>query len=139
MGTSALPGVRSIQGLISPASHGEILLAQLLTGCRITDSGEQPVEILTRLLSHEIGNRVVGETVSQFAEEFSHFFLGRSWPSIWLMAQEGDGLLFAAKLALVADQAVLIEVAQTKIEIHETASFCALNSFPDQQIVGAVR
>jgi hypothetical protein len=95
-------------GLISLAVYPE---AEVAPSGRGKDSGKQPVEILAGLLGHEIGNQLVGEAVCQFAKELSQILLGRGWPSIWLMPQECNGLLFTAKLAFVADQAFLVNVA----------------------------
>src|SRR2546430_13612912 len=36
------------------------------------------IEVFTGLLSHEIGNQMVGESICQSAEELSQFLLGRS-------------------------------------------------------------
>ena len=82
---------------------------------------------------------MVGKAIRQLAEELSQFPFGSSRRAIGRVAKKGNGPLFRAELAFVADQAFLVDIAQTKIQIRKATRFRELNSFPNQQVVGAMR
>src|ERR1700757_1886661 len=51
------------------------------------------------------------------------------------MPKEGNGALFSAEFSFVAQQSLLVDIAQTKIQIPETPVLSDPNSLPDQQVV----
>src|SRR2546430_12419375 len=72
------------------------------------------IEVFTGLLSHEIGNQMVGESICQSAEELSQFLLGRSRRAVGRVPKKGNGLFFGSEFALVTYQSFLVDIAQDR-------------------------
>src|SRR5205807_7176647 len=72
---------------------------------------KQPVQILASLLGNLVGDLVVGKTCGEFSEQLANFLLCARRPSVRRVMEEGNGLLFGAELAFVANEAILVDVA----------------------------
>ena len=96
-----------------------IALGPLLGGVLVTVAGwraEFAVAALLALLAVLLGRRPLGR-----------------------VPQEGDGLLFAGELTLIAHQALLIPIAEAKVHGGVALRFAVLDPRPSQQTIGPVR
>src|SRR5882724_3089839 len=98
--------------------------------------GEQSVEVFAGAFGNQIGDDLVRETVSQLGQKITDLLLSQARHAFRCVAKKRNDLFLGAELSFVAHQTFLIDVAQTEIQAAKPPGLTALDSLPNQQIVG---